>query len=167
MNSLFHLVNGDNDICIKFLMTSHSKRNRYHLPMSSTESTPSQPEQLNFRFASFQHRLGALVLDVVLMNVTFLVGWIIWSFIVWGEGQTPAKKILKIRTLNATNGRPASWGHMAIREYLVPMTVWIATIATSGIALVAWITIEIVFYFTKNSRTLRDLWVKTAIVNEA
>ena len=135
--------------------------------MSSTESTPAEFDPTTLRYATFQHRLGALVLDVVLMNITFGIGWMIWSFVVWGEGQTPAKKILKMRTFNATNGCPVSWGHMAVREFLVPLTVWFAILFTSGIAAVAWITIEIVFYFTKGNRTLRDIWVKTAVVNEA
>jgi hypothetical protein len=56
---------------------------------------------------------------------------------------------------------------MCLREFLVPMTVYIATLVTSGLAIFAWITIEIVFYFTKQQRSLRDYWVKTAIVNEA
>jgi hypothetical protein len=43
----------------------------------------------------------------------------------------------------------------------------IASNLTAGIAAVVWIVIEIVFYFTKNNRTLRDLWVKTAVINEA
>ena len=119
------------------------------------------------RYASFQHRLGALALDIVLLNVTFYIGWIIWSLIVWGEGQTPAKKILKIRVRNAETGAVATWGHMAVREFLVIFLVAIATGLTSGLAFVAWIVIEIVFYFTKNNRTLRDLWVKTAVINEA
>jgi len=56
---------------------------------------------------------------------------------------------------------------MAVRELLVPVTVLIASAITSGIAVIVWIVIEIVFYFTKNNRTLRDLWVKTAVINEA
>jgi uncharacterized RDD family membrane protein YckC len=99
--------------------------------------------------------------------VTLGIGWVIWSFVVWGEGQTPAKKILKLRTINFTTGRPATWGHMGVREGLVPITVSIASSVTGGIAYIAWIIVEIVFYFTKNQRTLRDYWVKTAIVNEA
>ena len=115
----------------------------------------------------FQHRLGAYALDAVLAFFTAGIGWLIWSLIVWGDGQTPAKKILKIRVRNAETGTVATWGHMAVRELLVPLTVVIASGLTSGIAAVAWIVIEIVFYFTKNSRTLRDLWVKTAVLNEA
>lgn len=130
------------------------------------EFTISTP-QINLRYASFQHRLGAIVLDAALMVITFGIGWVIWSFIVWGEGQTPAKKILKLRTINFTNGHPATWGHMGIREALVPTTVGIASFFTSGVASIVWVIVEIVFYFTKSQRSLRDYWVKTAVVNEA
>jgi uncharacterized RDD family membrane protein YckC len=132
----------------------------------TNDFTSSSP-QMNLRYASFQHRLGAIVLDATLIILTLGIGWVIWSFIVWGEGQTPAKKILKLRTINFTNGRSASWGHMGIREGLIPITVSIASSVTGGIAYIAWIIVEIVFYFTKNQRTLRDYWVKTAIINEA
>ncbi len=141
----------------------------------SYNNAPTPPRPLpsegsgggGYVYASFQHRLGAYALDCVLAALTLGIGWIIWSFIVWGEGQTPAKKILKIRVRNFQTGSVATWGHMAIRELLVPVTVLVAANLTGGIAAVAWIVIEIVFYFTKNSRTLRDLWVKTAVINEA
>ena len=120
-----------------------------------------------YRYASFQHRLGALALDAALMVVTLGIGWFIWSLVVWGEGQTPAKKILKIRVRHFETGSVATWGHMGVREFLVPLTISIAANLTLWIALVAWVIIEIVFYFTKNNRTLRDLWVKTAVINEA
>ena len=119
------------------------------------------------RYASFQHRLGAYALDAVLSVLTLGIGWLIWSFIVWGEGQTPGKKILKIRVRNFDSGAVATWGHMAVRELLVPMTVAIAVGLTSGLAAVAWVVLEIVFYYTKNNRTLRDLGVKTAVINVA
>jgi hypothetical protein len=56
---------------------------------------------------------------------------------------------------------------MAVREALIPITVSIAASITGGIGSIAWIVVEIVFYFTKGQRTLRDYWVKTVIVNEA
>jgi len=101
------------------------------------------------------------------MVVTLGIGWLIWSLIVWSEGQTPAKKILKLRTINYTNGHHATWGHMGIREGLIPISVSIVSSLTGGLAYIPWVTIEIVFYFTKGQRTLRDYWVKTVIVNEA
>jgi uncharacterized RDD family membrane protein YckC len=132
-----------------------------------TQEPITKNPELNLRYASFQHRLGAIVLDATLMIITLGIGWLIWSLIVWGEGQTPAKKILKLRTINFTNGRPATWGHMGIREGLIPIIVSVASTITGGIAYIAWIILEIVFYFTKNQRTFRDYWVKTAVVNEA
>jgi uncharacterized RDD family membrane protein YckC len=135
--------------------------------MSSTEPTSESFNLNSLRYASFQHRLGAYALDMALAFLTLGIGWFIWSMIVWGEGQTPAKKILKLRTINATNGRPASWGHMGLREILVPSAVGIGSLMTSGLGGIAWIVLEIVFYFNKGNRTLRDYWVKTAVVNEA
>ena len=129
----------------------------------------------NLRLATFQHRLGAIALDVALATVTFGIGWMIWSLIVWGEGQTPAKKILKIRVYAADTQRPATWGHMAVREFLLMLAIGIGTgflnLLTAGIlgsmAIIAWYALEIVWYFTKGSRTLRDIFVQTLVVNEA
>lgn len=134
--------------------------------MSATESAPGSAEQNNLRLASFQHRLGAAVLEIVLINVTFLIGWFIWAFIVWGEGQTPAQKILKMRTLNSETGVKATWGHMAVR-FLVNFAWWIASILSGGFALIPWLLLEVIFYFAKNERTFRDYCVKTTVVNEA
>ena len=138
----------------------------YSTPINNVPANSGSP----MRYASFQHRLGALALDVlffILSAILAFLPFIIWSLVVWSKGQTPGKQILKIRVRNAQTGSVATWGHMAVREFLVPLTVLMATGMTYGIAFVAWITIEIVFYFTKINRTLRDLWVKTAVVNEA
>ena len=137
----------------------------YDPPMSN-ELTHSSTAN-NLRYATFQHRLGGIALDFALWFLTFGIGWTIWALVIWGEGQTPAKQILKMRTINFTNGRPASWGHMAIREFLIPLTVGIANSLTFYLAGVAWLVLEIVFYFTKNQRTLRDYWAQTAVINEA
>lgn len=144
----------------------------YTTPIDNVPANNGSP----MRYASFQHRLGALVLDAVLMGLTLGIGWLIWSFVVWGNGQTPAKQILKIRVYNAESGRVVSWGHMALREALLGW--WfglgiasgllsLVTFGIGGLSLIAWFVVEIVFYFTKDSRTLRDLWVKTAVINVA
>jgi uncharacterized RDD family membrane protein YckC len=144
----------------------------YSTPIDNVPANSGSP----MRYASFQHRLGALVLDAVLMSLTLGIGWLIWSFVVWGNGQTPAKQILKIRVYNAETGRVVSWGHMALREALLGWWFGLSfafgilsllTFGLGGLAFVAWFVIEIVFYFTKNNRTLRDLWVKTAVINVA
>ena len=129
----------------------------------------------NLKFASFQHRLGAEALDSAFMLITLWIGWAIWSLVVWGEGQTPAKKILKIRVLSSDTNKPATWGHMAVRQFLIPLALIIASIPLNlisfgiigGLGIVAWYVLEIVWYFTKGSRSLRDIFVKTIVINEA
>ena len=129
----------------------------------------------NMRLASFQHRLGAYALDCALAFLTLGIGWMIWSLVVWGEGQTPGKKILKIRVYAADTQRQVTWGHMAVREFLLMLAIGLAagvlnliSFATLGtLALIAWYVMETIWYFTKGQRTLRDTLVKTLVVNEA
>ena len=141
-------------------------------PSSTSESNAPSSE---LKLASFQHRLGAEALDWALSLVTLGIGWMIWSLVVWGEGQTPAKKILKLRVYAADTRKRATWGHMAVRQLLIIMAIFIASgflnLLTFGIigtlGIIAWYVLEIVWYFTKGSRSLRDVLVKTLVVNEA
>jgi uncharacterized RDD family membrane protein YckC len=75
--------------------------------------------------ATPQHRLGAIALDVVLLLCTCYIGWIIWSLVIWGQGLTPGKQILKLRVVSSVTGQTATWGHMAIRQFLLPMALHI------------------------------------------
>lgn len=96
--------------------------------------------ELNYPFvkANPQHRLGAIVLDSVFCFLTFYIGYIVWALIVWGQGQTPGKQILQIRVYSADTGRPATWGHMAVRQFLIPVAFslifWIPVIIFGGLA---------------------------------
>lgn len=139
-------------------------------------NTPFESNQSSkLRLASFQHRLGAISLDFALACLTLGIGWFIWSLVVWGKGQTPGKQILKIRVFAADTQRPATWGHMAVREFLLMSAIgiglFVLNLLTFGIVgtigAVAWYVLEIVWYFTKGQRTLRDILVKTLVVNEA
>jgi uncharacterized RDD family membrane protein YckC len=63
----------------------------------------------------------AYVLAVLLFIVTLGIGYIIWSLVAWGHGQTPAQRLLGLRcwrpeTGRPETGRPASRGQMAIRQ---------------------------------------------------
>jgi uncharacterized RDD family membrane protein YckC len=120
-----------------------------------------------YRYASFQSRLGAITLDTLIYFFTLGIGWTIWAFIVRGKGQTPGKKILKLRVLNFETGAvPTRW-HMTIRDFFVPHALAIASFLTAGLAGIAWGITETIFYFTKNKRTFRDHWVKTVVISEA
>jgi uncharacterized RDD family membrane protein YckC len=83
--------------------------------------------------ATVQHRLGGYALEAVLATVTFGIGYMIWSLIVWGQGQTPGKQILRMRVYATGTQRPATWGHMAVRQLLIPMGVNVAVILPLGL----------------------------------
>ena len=53
-----------------------------------------------FPLASRGKRFGALALDALFYMVTCGIGWFIWTLIVWKDGQTPGKQVLKIKKLN-------------------------------------------------------------------
>ncbi len=73
-----------------------------------------------FPFASTGKRVGAFALDMLFLTVTCgLAG--IWALVVMKDGQTPGKQVLKMRVYATTTGRPATWGHMAIRNILIPL----------------------------------------------
>ena len=78
--------------------------------------------EFSFGKATVQHRLGGWAVDLGLNFVTFGIGWFIWSLIVWGQGQTPGKQLLKMRVYDKTTAKPAKWGHMAIRQFLLPIS---------------------------------------------
>ncbi len=77
--------------------------------------------EYSFDKATVQHRLGGWAVDLALYFVTFGIGWFIWSLIVWGQGQTPGKQLLKMRVYDKTTAKPVKWGHMAIRQLLLPI----------------------------------------------
>jgi uncharacterized RDD family membrane protein YckC len=61
-------------------------------------------------------RFGAYLLEGLLIVVTLFIGWLIWSLIIWGKGQTPAKSLLGMRVIHDATMRPATMGVMALRE---------------------------------------------------
>jgi uncharacterized RDD family membrane protein YckC len=61
-------------------------------------------------------RFGAYLLDGLLIIVTLLIGWLIWSLVLWSKGQSPAKSILGMRCVRTDTGQAATWGTMALRE---------------------------------------------------
>ena len=63
--------------------------------------------------ASIARRLAALVLDTVIIVCTLYIGWLIWSFMVYGRGQSPGKQLVGIYAAPVDDPeRPLSWGSM-------------------------------------------------------
>lgn len=61
-------------------------------------------------------RFGAWALDFLLAVVTCGIGWLIWSIVLWNQGTSPAKKMLKLVIIDVATGQPANMGKMAMRE---------------------------------------------------
>lgn len=135
--------------------------------------------------ATPQHRLGAVAVDIGLIFATSIIGWGIWSLVVWGRGQTPGKQILKLRVLNEPTGKPATWGQMMIRQVLIGWALIAPYMVAYGFnlanfnraavfgilgclaLLLAIYVIDIVWIFGPTHRRLIDYWSGTIVVNEA
>lgn len=83
------------------------------------------------RSSSTGRRFGAHLLDGLLALVTLYIGWMIWSWIVWRGGRTPAKQLLGMRTVKTGDLRPSGWWRMAWREFakgvvlFIPVFGWV------------------------------------------
>jgi uncharacterized RDD family membrane protein YckC len=106
-------------------------------------------------------RLGAYLLDLLLAVVTLLIGWLVWSIIVWQRGQTPAKQLLGMRVLNRETGRGAGGWKMFARE--IPCK-WVVGLA-ANITLVGWV----MYFWLLWDAERQELWdkmVNTVVVND-
>ena len=81
------------------------------IPTGLTTSTAT-PTQL----ASAGSRIGAALLDGLLMVVTLFIGWLIWSIVLWKQSTSPAKKMLGMTVVDANTGAPATVKQMVMRE---------------------------------------------------
>jgi len=75
----------------------------------------SAPEEL----ATPGARLGSHLLEALLVLVTLGIGWLIWSFVLWGKGTTPGHKVLRQYVVNEKTGSNFTWGQMFVRELLI------------------------------------------------
>jgi uncharacterized RDD family membrane protein YckC len=61
--------------------------------------------------------IGAYALGLLLFIVTLGAGYLIWSVMTWGQGQTPAQRILGLRCWHLKTGRVAGRRQMALRQF--------------------------------------------------
>jgi uncharacterized RDD family membrane protein YckC len=68
--------------------------------------------------ASVGRRIGAYFLSILLFIVTLGIGYIIWGLILWGQGTSPALRVLKCKCYRPDTGQVPTWGRMFIRDFL-------------------------------------------------
>jgi uncharacterized RDD family membrane protein YckC len=114
--------------------------------------------------ASPGKRLGGYIVEGLLFFLTLGIGWFVWSFIVYGKGQTPAKQLLGMRVVNVRTGRAASWGTMFLRELVLKLVVtYVAGIATFGLLL---LVSDFWLLWDRDSQELWDKMLNTVVVND-
>ena len=81
-------------------------------------------------------RLGSYVLESILGMVTLGIGWLIWGCMTASSGQTPAKRLLKLRVIDAKTLMPVGFGKMFwLRGVLGGFIAPIAIACTLGVLL--------------------------------
>ena len=108
-------------------------------------------------------RLGSSLIDLVLIIVTLIIGWLIWTLIVWSKGQTPGKQICGQRVVMKRTGQAATWGEMALRDFVIRgLAIGIIGQLTCGIfSIVATLMI-----FSTYHETMWDKWAGTLVVDD-
>src|SRR4051812_26525848 len=79
---------------------------------------PPAPTAYPANVSSVGKRFGANLLDLLLTVVRLFIGWMIWDLIVWKDGQTPAKQLLKMRIIDGSTGQPITWGKSCLRNFV-------------------------------------------------
>ncbi len=90
--------------------------------------------------ASRGKRFGAFLLEIPLAVVTLGIGYLIWALIVYSQGLTPAKQLLKMRVVNLDERRAAGWLSMFLREWILKGAIPIGlNIISVGIVGTLWV----------------------------
>ena len=104
--------------------------------------------------SSAGRRLGAWALDLLLLIVTLFIGWLIWSLIVWGRGQSPGKQLLHMRVVYLQTGAHVSWARMAFREVICKGVIGIV----AGLTLIGYV----LYFWLLWDDKRQELWDKMA-----
>ncbi len=123
---------------------------------------PVQPmgAQSDAQLASAGLRIGAALLDGLLVVVTLGIGWLIWSIVLWKQSTSPAKKMLHMTILDANTGQPASMKQMVLREVLGKL---VLGAVTGFISLVS----AIMLFVTPRRQVVWDYIGTTVVIRHA
>ena len=114
--------------------------------------------------SSVGKRLGGHLLEIVLVIVTVVIGWLIWSFIVWGRSVTPAKQLLKMKVVKKDSGLRASYGTMALRELVGKWL--IVNLAIGSLCGLVTIVLDFMLVWDKDRQELWDKIAGTIVVDD-
>lgn len=119
-------------------------------------------ERHGWELATYPQRVIAFLLDIVLIPLTLVIGYIIWWLIVLGRAQTPGKQIVGIQVVKDT-GEPVGWGYMFLREFVIKGLLGGFLSSFAGIYFVV---DHIWPLFDDDKQTIHDKMVSTLVVKK-
>lgn len=94
-------------------------------------------------------RVGATLLDVLLMIVTLGIGWLIWAVVLLKDSTSPAKKMMGLVIVDVNTGAPATMTQMVLREIVGK---WVLGSVTGVVALASFVML----FVTPNRQAVWD-----------
>ena len=129
-------------------------------PPPPSSAAPQQVTVGGSPLATAGARIGATLLDGLLILVTLGIGWVIWSVVLWKDATSPAKKMLRMRIVDANTGAPASMQQMVMREVVGK---WVVGSVSSGLATFASL---VMLFVTPKRQAVWDYIGTTVVVRD-
>lgn len=109
--------------------------------------------------SSRSRRLVARILDGILLLATLFLGYVIWSFVVWGRGQTPGKQLMGMYVHDLARNGPAGWWRMFLRSIVVDVVLVQISFGVFGLVSALWI------FTNPGNQRLTDKMVNTVVLD--
>ena len=111
------------------------------------------------QLASVGRRIGAWFLAIPLVIITLGIGYIVWGLILWGQGTTPALRVLGMKCWRPQDGRPPGFWWMALRDV-------VGRIAEGVLGLITYLVSFVLFVTGREHRALHDWIASTVVVHD-
>ena len=82
---------------------------------------PPPPARPVLDVASAATRLGAFVLDLIILGAGLGLGWVVWALAPVRSGRGPGKHVLHLRLVDVATGATARWYYTATRELVLKL----------------------------------------------
>ena len=102
-------------------------------------------------------RVGATLLDLLLMIVTLGIGWLIWAVVLLKDSTSPAKKMMGLVIVDVNTGAPATMTQMVLREIVGK---WVLGSVTGVVTLASFVML----FVTPNRQAVWDYIGTTTVV---
>ncbi|MFZ0249551.1 MAG: RDD family protein [Acidimicrobiales bacterium] len=85
--------------------------------------------------ASLGRRIGALGLTALLLVVTLVVGYVVWSVFEWRHSRTPSYRLLKLRVVTRDDGTPIGLARSFLRSGVCCTVLIVPTVVIGAVVL--------------------------------